>query len=250
MNPKTLERFGLTKGESKVYLALLRIKKSTIGNIIKEANVSNSKIYDILDRLNKKGLVGVITQNNKRSFEAKSPEILKQNLEEQEESLKEKHEELDSLLPSLKGMFDSQEVKQEAELLQGLKGFKSKTEAMLNDLEKGDTFYILGAPKEANEKLEGYLQDWHSRRIKKGVKCKILYETDAEKWAKKRKKSPITEIGFLPKEIKSPTAVDISNNYVAIIAFEETPLVFTIKNSKIAKSYREYFELLWKIAKK
>ena len=54
-----LEKIGLTKGESKVYLALLRIGKSNIGPIIKEAKVSNSKVYDILDRLAQKGLVGV-----------------------------------------------------------------------------------------------------------------------------------------------------------------------------------------------
>ena len=68
MNSKILEKFGLTEGESKVYLALLKIGKSTIGDIVKEANVSNSKVYDILDRLNKKGLIGIVTENNRKSF--------------------------------------------------------------------------------------------------------------------------------------------------------------------------------------
>ena len=54
MDKINLEEIGLTEGENKVYLALLKLGSSTIGRIIKEAQVSNSKIYDILDRLNKK----------------------------------------------------------------------------------------------------------------------------------------------------------------------------------------------------
>jgi sugar-specific transcriptional regulator TrmB len=69
MEANELEKFGLTEGESRVYLALLKIGKSTIGDIIKEAQVSNSKVYDILDRLNKKGLIGVVTENNKKTYE-------------------------------------------------------------------------------------------------------------------------------------------------------------------------------------
>jgi sugar-specific transcriptional regulator TrmB len=53
MKTSDLVPLGLTEGESKVYLALLRTGPSTIGRIIKEARVSNSKIYDILDRLKK-----------------------------------------------------------------------------------------------------------------------------------------------------------------------------------------------------
>ena len=78
MNPGSLENIGLTEGESKVYLALLRMRVSTIGNIIKEARVSNSKVYNILDRLSKKGLVGTVIIKNKRHFEAKDPSRLKE----------------------------------------------------------------------------------------------------------------------------------------------------------------------------
>ena len=51
---------GLTEGESKVYLALLKLDSSTSGPIIEESGVANSIIYRILDSLSEKGLVSYI----------------------------------------------------------------------------------------------------------------------------------------------------------------------------------------------
>lgn len=138
-----LEKIGLTEGESKVYLALLRIGSSTIGKVIKESQVSNSKIYDILDRLNKKGLIGVSSINNVKNFEAKSPVLIKELIEKREAEIKNIKEEL----PRLEKIYNSSEQLQEAEILQGINGIKNFTEMILEKLEKGDTFYILGTPK-------------------------------------------------------------------------------------------------------
>ncbi len=57
MNNKLLEEIGLTKGEISVYLALLKIGETTTGKIIEEAQISSGKIYEILDKLIKKGMV-------------------------------------------------------------------------------------------------------------------------------------------------------------------------------------------------
>jgi sugar-specific transcriptional regulator TrmB len=50
MDPKMLEEIGLTEGESKVYLALLKLGATKTGPLIKEADVSSSKVYKILER--------------------------------------------------------------------------------------------------------------------------------------------------------------------------------------------------------
>ncbi|RLE37752.1 hypothetical protein DRJ17_05875 [Candidatus Woesearchaeota archaeon] len=250
MDTKNLEKIGLTEGEAKVYLALLNLGSSTIGKIIKEACVSNSKVYDILDRLSKKGLVGVVVVNNRKNFEAKDPSRLRELIELKEKGIQEEKQELEKLIPKLQQIQRYAEQPQEAEILQGTRGIKTFVELILNKLKKGDTFYILGAPREANEMLGAYFQDWHKRRVKKKIHCKILYNQDAKKWAKIRKKMPFTQVRFLPKEIKTPALIDISMDYVATILFGERPLCFVIKNKKISNSYISYFELLWKISKK
>ena len=139
---------------------------------------------------------------------------------------------------------------QEAEILQGTKGIKTFTEMILSKLEKGDTFYILGAPKEATDTLGAYFQEWHKRRAKKGVKCKILFNKEAEERAKLREKTPLTEVKVMPSEIITPALIDIGKDYVATILFGERPLCIVIKNKKIYESYLSYFEMLWNVAKK
>ncbi len=250
METKILERIGLTEGESKVYFALLKLGSSTIGKIIKEANVSNSKIYDILDRLNKKGLVGTVTINNRKNFEAKDPSRLKEFIELKEKEIKDEKKAVENLIPKLQQIQKYAEPFQEAEILQGIKGIKTFTEMILNELHEGDTFHIMGAPKEANELMGGYFKEWHDRRVKKKILCKILYNQDARIWAEERKKMAFTKVRFLPKNIKTPALIDVGKEYTATILFSENPLCFVIKNKKIAESYNEYFEFLWKQAKR
>lgn len=244
-----LEKFGLTEGESKVYLALLTISKSTIGNIIKEANVSSSKVYEILERLGKKGLVGTVVINNRKCFEAKSPDRLGESIQEEESRLIEKKKILHELLPILKNKYENPSIKQEAELLQGFKGLKTWHEEIINECNKGDTILII-APRKANEQIDAHLLEWHAKRIKKGVKCKLLYNDDANEWARVRKKLDLTEVRFLPKNIQSPVALNITNTSVATTIFGSNLVTFTIKNKEVAESYKVYFDLLWAEAKK
>ena len=66
MDTKILEKIGLTNGESKVYLALLEIGLSSTGQIIEKSQITSSKVYIILQKLEKKGLVisGVNPEQN------------------------------------------------------------------------------------------------------------------------------------------------------------------------------------------
>ena len=57
MIENVLAEIGLTKGEISVYKALIKLGSSTAGPIIKEAKISPSKIYNIIERLLEKGLV-------------------------------------------------------------------------------------------------------------------------------------------------------------------------------------------------
>jgi len=57
MKLETLETIGLTKGEIKVYEALLELGESTKTPIANTSGISPGKVYDVLERLMKKGLV-------------------------------------------------------------------------------------------------------------------------------------------------------------------------------------------------
>ncbi len=240
-----LQKIGLTEAESRVYLALLKIGSSTIGNIIKESKASNSKIYDILDRLSKKGLVGEVIINNRRNFEAKDPSRIREMINKRKEEIME----IENIIPKLEEMKKYSEPMQEAEILQGTSGIKTFNELLLEGLNKGDTFYILGAPKESSDLLGAYFQEWHQRRAKKGAFCKAIYTQNAEEIAKRRDRIALTQTRVLPKEIKTMANIVMGNGYVATALFGERALIVVIRNKQIYESYIQFFNLLWKTSK-
>ena len=65
---EALKSIGLTEGEIKIYLALLELGSSSIGQIIKRSGISGSKTYEVLDRLSQKGLISAILKNNVSSL--------------------------------------------------------------------------------------------------------------------------------------------------------------------------------------
>ena len=63
-NETALEKAGLTKIESKVYLSLLDLGPSLAGQISKHSGIHRRSVYDALDRLAEKGLISYIVKNN------------------------------------------------------------------------------------------------------------------------------------------------------------------------------------------
>jgi sugar-specific transcriptional regulator TrmB len=251
MNIQILEEIGLTKTEIKIYLALLKLGQTTTTNIVKEAEIHASKVYEFLEKLIQKGLVSYVIKSNKKYFTASNPSFLKEFMREKENKIKEQEKEIDNLLPELKNIQLSGKEVIHSEIYEGLRGLKSVYEKILSTLSKGETQYIIGAPKVGNELLEGYLLDWHKKRLKKGIKCKLIYDTVAKEYGEVRAKMPLTEVKYMPKDINSPMWIEIWGDYVAIGHIKErNAILFLIHDKGIAKGYLDYFNLIWKLSKK
>ena len=59
-----------------------------------------------------------------------------------------------------------------------------------------------------------------------------------------------TEIRYMPKNMKTPAAVDIYGNNVGVLILKPKPIIFLISSKEAADSYREFFKLFWKICNK
>lgn len=236
MNIGVLEGLGLTHAESKVYLALLELGSSQAGNITSKCGIHRRTVYDSIERLIEKGLISFIKQNNIKFYEAVDPIQLLKILKDKENNLKE-------MLPELKLLHETSKEKQETTFFRGKSGLKS---VLNHQIDVGEEILIFGASANSRKILKSYFPHYNKQRIEKNIGVKIIFE---ESVRKDSRSTPNSEIKYIPKEFSSPTAINIYGDNVAIILWSEDPVAILIKNREIAEGYKNYFRLLWSIAK-
>ncbi len=239
MDWKLLENLGLTKNEAKIYLVLVRIGSASVNEIAKKVDVHRVNIYDVLESLQKKGLISSIIKTNKRYFEAASPELLKKKLEEKEKEIQETK----NLLPNLINSYNSSK-KQEIHIFKGVLGLKTVLKDILNI--KPDEILDFGATKGLPFFLPTYFKIWDSQRIKFKIHLKIITSEKIKKTIPKKK---LQEIRYLEKQFDNFSSTLIYENKMAIFMWTEDPFAILIESKEISDSYKNYFYSLWKIAK-
>jgi len=242
METEILEDIGLTKGEIKVYLALLELGETSAGPIKKKTKLQNSVVHLCLGNLIEKGLVSYVEKGRRRFYTPTEPEKLIGFLDEKRRRLQE-------ILPALIKK-QKEQAKYKVNIFEGKKGLKAIHEDILKDLKRGEEFLVLGAPKEANEEFEPYFLDFHKRRVQNGVKLRIIYKKEVRKYAKLRKKMKFTEVRFLPDKLTSPMWITTYKNKSILFVVGDILLGILIENKTVAGNFQEYFELLWGIAEK
>lgn len=243
-----LERLGLSEGEAKAYIALLKIGSSTTGPIAKEANLSRSKLYEILEKLAKKGLVSYYVRNNVQQFTAAEPHRVIDYLEKQEEQLKQDKKEFEKKIPQFESIIGMHSDPKTSEVYEGIAGIKTVREEGLRKMEEGSTMYYFGNPASGHDTMLGYWDDFNSRRRKKKITAKIIYNQDAKEFGKRRAKEAFTEVKYLPEEGESHAWIEIYGDILVIAMRHKTPMSVVIRNPLVAESFKTYFKNLWRFA--
>ncbi len=247
MSDFDLSMIGLTKGESKVYLALLKRGLSKSGVLASISGVSYSKVYKILSRLERKGLVTHVALSGVRHYKAASPENFLDYFNEEEECLKKKRVLFESKLPDLKKQA-LLAPSSEATLYSGLKSVTNVFKSMLDELINGQTYYILGV-KYFSEEQKNFFKKFHNTRVGKKIKVKMLANDDMRgKLVGKTEHN--SEIKYLPQYLISDMQFMIFKEKVFIIIWAGDPIGVLIENKKVMEGFQKYFDAFWKIAKK
>jgi len=242
---KALEKIGLTAGEIQVYEALIELGISSTGAVTKKAQISSSKVYEVLQRLMKKGLVSYMLKNGVRYYEATPPERLIDFLEEKKESIERAQQEVKRIIPALKRIRKAAHEENKTVVYTGVQGPKIVLKEIIEAAKKGEANYGYGTNEDPYVKyfpaqLKQHIEE--SRKYK--VKTKLIF---AEGF-----KSPnvTAEVRFLPLEYFSPVRIMIYGHKVAIVDFTKPMTTIIIEKREIAKAYKKHFATLWNLAKK
>lgn len=242
MHEKTLKNIGLTDGEVKVYLSLLKIGTSTVGPIVHKANVAYSNVYDILERLIEKGLVTFIIKAKTKYFAAVEPERLFDFVEKKEKQFEENKKELKKILPELNQLTKFAGKKSEAEVFVGMKGLYSVFDKILYGANKKDEyiFFHVYEPKKS-EMIDNFFMKFDEKYKKLGIKMKGLATAEYKK-SIFIKKATYTKMRYT--DLPMPSDVDVYQDKVIFTSWK-TPIAIFVRSDDIADNFRRLFYQIW-----
>ena len=232
---QALREFGLSEKEAKVYLILLRDGASTVTPLVAKTQLQRGSLYDILERLIEKGIISYVIKANRKHFEAIDPNKLLNILHEKEEMIKE-------ILPKL--LFYQKQDEAKVTVYKGQKGLRS---LYLDVLKEGKESFVMGASGMLVSALgENFYIQFQRRQKEAGNSLKIIF---SEEMKGKTPEMANAQSRFIPQGRETPSHTLIYGNKVVIHIFELTPMAIQIDSKEVAKSYLNFFNHLWGIAK-
>ncbi|MCD4759474.1 helix-turn-helix domain-containing protein [archaeon] len=231
-----LENLGLSDGETKVYLALLKLGSSKVSKIKEESGLHRTTIYDFIEKLINKGLVSYSVENNVKFYSAMHPSKLMDFIKEKEIGLKE-------ILPELINLSEQHKEEIKIEVLRGKGGFKTLLNLALRVRKNIHAYGIDETLFKKNFPID--IKHYFKQEQKLGMKEKLITFKDVEFVYPEKH----MEYRFLDKKFFSATPWMAFGEYVAIMIWEPLTIIL-IKSKELSDGFYKQFNLMWKIAEK
>lgn len=234
---QALKNFGLTENEAEVYLLLLKLGNASASEIAGKSSIHRINVYDILERLQEKGLVSFVIMGKRKQYEAINP---KKILEIEERRKKE----IESIIPELMNQRELGKEPQEVTIFKDKQGIRNIT----NEITKLKEFDFFASGWGFSQYFgKEYSDTWHAQLKVNKVKVRCLI---SNKFKGSLKMPEALDYKYLPSEFVFPSTTLLYQDNVLIIMWSANPLAILIRGKEIHDSYKHFFEMLWKLAKK
>jgi sugar-specific transcriptional regulator TrmB len=239
-----LETFGLTPIEAECYETLLPLGAVPMVQLTAAMKRHPQIVYRLVNQLEAKGLVVTETKQHRKYVRAEDPNILERVQMERLEKIRE-------ALPALHAL-KNKPKQAEVHIERGAEATRRLRKRAFEGLPRGGTYYILSPSGEHFYDVVGmeHVERLERLRMKRGVKKKLLAFESQRTFLEPEKRWEGTEIRYMPETFPVPTSTNIFGNTVYIQIWSSETIVIVIESEEVAKSYIDFFETLWKTAKK
>ena len=243
---ETLEDFGLSEKEAKVYLTGLELGSASAGDIAIKSNLPRTLVYDLLEKLIILGLVSYSIVDHKKIFTMSNPEEMKNILER-------KTKKIDLIIPELNKIIKKEVTKRpKVEVFEGKKSVRTLLDTLLEKNNK--EFLVYGGSRALYELDPYFIERWHKERIDLKICIRRIFDETREIKSRIQTQSDslkLTEFRFLKGGANAPTPTIVCKNKVLLFHLEKTKYyAILIEDDEMAENHRRFFETLWEIAKK
>lgn len=239
-----LAALGLTDGEARVFVSLLRLGPSRVGAVVKDSRVSYSKVYDVLDRLAAKGLVSHLTIGSVRHFSAAEPYRLHDFLSRKEEELESQKAAASSLVAEL-AKVASRHRTSGAEIFAGDRGLRSAYEILLKDAGKGDVLRYFYPFSDYHPVATPFYSRLHLFQKQKKMTQRGIAPAAFKESEHYREIAKNVTMRFVSFPV--PGTMDIFRDKILMVSWEaKTGILIT--SHEVADHFQRYFDSVWEMA--
>lgn len=226
---------GFDEREADIYIALCKLSKAGVTELLKHTQIERRSIYDVLERLVQKGRASFVEENGRRVYSPTNPKTILADI-------KSREKEFEKIIPAL----ESLEVPSGArvEILKGTKGLMTIFQEII---ESGMLHYSWGDISPLSNNPE------YSRIVKKflrGLKEKKIGEKIIYAKGDNVHRIPKGEYRSIDPKLISPAPTLIYGDITTQYIYTEPITIIKITSKEITQTNKEYFKHFWKIAKK
>jgi sugar-specific transcriptional regulator TrmB len=243
---KILAKAGLSQRQTEVYLALLKLGKGTVAEVMRDAGMNRTTGYSVLDSLVKKGLVTISGREPSQEYVAESPDRLAAYLDREAKEAQERAKEVKSLIPELKSIHNVS-GRPKVMFYEGEEGLERVYEDTLTSHEPIRAY----ANVEELNMLPGYFPEYFKRRAAKGIAIRGIFPDN---------ETSLALNAYNAEELRETAVVPSSKYFFApeiniyddkiMIASQREKLGIIIQSKEIAEAMKSIYELAWEQAKR
>jgi sugar-specific transcriptional regulator TrmB len=232
-----IQEAGLTGAESKVYISLLKLGGSTVGPIIRESGLQSSVVYNCLQRLMGDGLAYYTMKGSRKLFSVADPHAL-MNI------MKERETRLSSVMDKLVSMRETAKNRQDVYIFEGQQAARTVFNDILHSLKTGQEQLVMGVAQSGSG-LGEFMRKWDLRRVKAGIRKRVIASPDEKEWLDYYKRQPLTRVKAVKEFGGIKLAFNVYGAKVAMVLWGRYPIYIVIDRPEIAENFRKYFEFVW-----
>ncbi len=239
----TLQDYGLSEKEAKIYLATLEFWPTLASTIARHSGEKRVTTYALLKELVKKWYINQVERNNVQTFSAISPEILCQQLENKYFKFKE-------VLPNFLSVFEKFSNKTKVQFFE----WTEWLERMFAEFATSDINMktILWTPKLYNHVLLKNVDYYRKTRKEKWlISLRILSDHNVDPKKEKEDDKKHGRKTIIVKDFPFDLNADINifgPGRVSFLFFENNiPHVAIITNESIYNTFNTLFDYIWNV---
>jgi predicted transcriptional regulator len=241
---KKLVEFGLTENEATVYIYLLERGSEAGGSkIALGTKLHRQYVYLAVPHLLELGLVEEIAHGKQNKYKARPPQEI--------EKIGRKRAIMASDLARELNVISNIGNEQEFEVIQGAKAIQQYEYDYVMGIKEHQEQYIIGGNTEGfvkmmGETLDEYLLTESRKRI---LTYYLGHKSEKDLWYKGFLSNNDYRFKFIEKLPQGVTHMVVRKDQVLFYSFLNPPLLYVIKSPVVSANYRDFFMMLWDMAR-